>query len=328
MIEKMNAGANKMAKKLSRKCFVISFNVFFFICGIILLIVSGVVDSYLGGGSSYVRAFFAQEDAWLGIFNGLATIIISLVGIYAIQENYRNMLFFYIVSLILILCSQIGFANSLVIVSQKFSMQETLVSGALTRPSDAAINNLVLSAYVKCCTGCPVGCNNTLPGAYSPTQLPYCPGTSCESVGPCRSKSQDKCFNYFARGRGSGPIYVPTDVVDDSVCSWLSRFSYGTSPLVVPAVDGGCGFGDGRIFYQNLQAYVSSRSYGSAVGLIFLAVCEILILIVCMYIVFCAKHSVRSNDYYQSADSLNDGVLLQNPPLRMLAEQSNLPAQI
>jgi len=238
------------------------------------------------------------------------TIVISLVGVYAVQENLRNLLFVYVISLILIMCAQIAFANSLVLVSHKFAIQETVVSGSLVHLSDVTINNLAMSVYVKCCSGCPSGCNNSMPNSFSTQILPYCGDNQCEFVGPCASKTQDKCFNYFLNnGFFKRPVEVPTDLVDDSVCNLLSGLSYNSLPLVGFAVSGGCGYGDARIFHQNLADYVTSRSYGSSVVVVLLATTEIIVLLICMYIVFCAKHGLKD---YEQAPSDTEGVLLQS----------------
>jgi len=284
-------------------------NSFFVVCGLILLVIAGVVEGFFGGRQ--VRgAFFVQEDTPWGIAAGVLMLLTSLSGIYAVQNNLKHLLFVYVLGMILVLCLQVAFSKNLEALSKKFEIQERVVSGSMSRLSDIEINNVMFSVYTKCCTGCPSGCNNTNPDSFSPVVLPYCANSTCEFVPACESRKQDKCFNYFRMPPFPKPVVeVPPLAIDDTVCFVLSRLSYGSEALVGPVDQGGCGLGDARTFHYTLALYVSARTYGSAIAVGFLIAIEIMVLLVTMYLIFCAtRFTVRM----QEDDDLHHGVLLQS----------------
>jgi len=230
--------------------------------------------------------------------------IFSLVGIYAIREGLRNLLFCYLISLIIILILQIAFASSLYSLSSMFTFQQQVVSGALVDQSDITINNVVFSVYTQCCSGCPLGCNNPISGSYSDMVLPNCLNQTCNFIGACGSKTQDKCFNF--NGVPTDDRYIPPNDIALSVCTALSSLSYMGSPLVGPVSGGGCGYGDARLFHVNLALYMSSNMYGAAAVVAFLVALEVLSFLICIYIIFCVrKTSFKTSD----AGFQNEGYL-------------------
>jgi len=302
-------------RRPNRNCCLILFNTFFTICGVILLIIAGIVDSYFGGRTQIRGTFFVQDDTYWGIFAGILMILTSLSGIYAIQNQLKHLMFAYVLSMVLVLCLQMAFSNSLDGLSKKFEIQEKVASGALSHISDVEINNAVFSVYTKCCSGCPSGCNNTNPASFSPVVLPNCANSLCEFVGACESHLQDKCFNYFRLpGQFLRPnVELPPDAIDDSVCTVLSRLSYGSQALVGPVQQGGCGMGDARNFHLTLALYVSARTYGCAIAVGFLVAIELIVMLVSMYLVFCAKTiSISSRSVEDEEEAQHHGVLLQN----------------
>jgi hypothetical protein len=212
---------------------------------------------------------------------------------------------------VLVLILQIGSVVSMINFSQQIELQEKVPSGALTLASDVGINNAVFSLYTKCCSGCPMGCNNTNPNSYVPQTLQNCAGngTACQYVLACQSKQQDKCFNFFAPTRVGQPIVVqiPSDVIDSRLCGVMAGLSYGGYKLVGPVDQGGCGKGDPSMFHIIVSAYMSSRTMTAAIVIVVLICIEALVIPLCIYVVFFASRHNDPNAPHDDHNGLEHG---------------------
>lgn len=256
------------------------------------------------------ESFVLKRNAWLGMVVGMFTLCVALFGVWSVKKQKRHFLFCYLIMFIVVLLLQIASVASIMSFSQQIELSENVASGSLTSASDVGINNAVFSLYTKCCSGCPVGCNNTQVDAFNPGTLPNCLGKlPCQYVTPCVSRQQDKCFNFFVKTRpGPLQVVIPTDAIDTRLCTLMSRLSYGGRALVGPVDDGGCGQGDPSSFHIVVSAYMASRTLSAAILLIVLICIEALIVPVCFYVVFYARKSGEVADEHDGHHSLEEGI--------------------
>ena len=228
------------------------------VLALIVFITSVYATSQFASRSFFT--FVASNIAWLGIFASIVCLAGAICACIALRWNSRvcfamtalislGFIILQIASMVLLT----NFSNTLQIGSPG------VPSAMYTNPGDIVINNLAFSMYVKCCTGCPTGCNNTTPGAFSNVTLSYCafPNT-CASVGACNSPTQNNCFVHSSLGRLPRNFSIPTSYVNDYVCSSLQSMNLNGAALVGAASTGACGGGDPSQFLQNLSAYLKS----------------------------------------------------------------------
>jgi len=274
--------------------FLVALNCFTTLMGVSMLI-----------ASAYARAQF-RDDGWgslvssqsaasLGIATGLFTLVLSVVGCVGAAAKQKRMLCCYMCGLLIVLCFQIAaavtmtsYANTLGIRDERGANASSIM---LTFTPDIAINNAVLSVFLKCCSGCPDNvCNNPTPGSYFNGTLPYCANSTCSSVLPCSMTSRSKCLVY---PQAAVNITVPPLAIPSTLCDGLSRVWIGTpSHAIVGAVSqGSCGKGDPAAFLQDMDTFVGYSLDGVAAFFTFVAVIEGIALVAGMYLIFCAKQT-------------------------------------
>ena len=286
-----------MARRIERKMgramkFLVALNCFTTLMGISMLI-----------ASAYARAQF-RDDGWgslvssqgaasLGIATGLFTLVLSVVGCVGAAARQKRMLCCYMCGLLIVFSFQIAAAVTMSSYASTLSFRDergvNASSSNLMLTADIALNNAVLSVYVKCCSGCPNNvCNNPTPGSFFNGTLPYCSGnTTCTPISPCGTPNRQKCFVYPP---GTN-VTVPPLAIPDTLCSglgqiWLGKISHA---IVGPAFSGSCGAGDPVNFFQDMDTFVWYSLNGVAGFFTFVAVIEGLALIAGMYIIFCSK---------------------------------------
>jgi hypothetical protein len=275
--------------------FLLGLNCFITIMGVGVLIASGIARSQTRDDGWGTLLLNAQNASSLGIVTGLFTLGLSLIGCVGAAAKQKRMLCCYLFGLMIVLFFQIGAAVAMTNYANALQIRDergvSTASSLLTFPPDIAINNAAFSAFMKCCSGCPSGCNNTTPGSYVNATLPNCAGnTTCHLLTPCDVALEPKCFIY---PKGSANIQVPPLVIPDTLCSALGVIWVGTPshPIVGPADKGSCGKGDPIMFLQDMDTFVGDSLFGVAAFFTFVAVMEGLALLAGLYLLFCAKQS-------------------------------------
>lgn len=258
--------------------------------GVSMIIASSYARAQMSS-DSWGNLVNAQVAAGLGIATGLFTLVLSVFGCVGAAAKQKRMLCCYLCGLFIVLIFQIAAAGTMGLYANALSYRDergvNASSASLTFPPDVAVNNGVLSVFVKCCTGCPGAiCNNPTPNSFSNVTLPYCVGNNtCQTILPCGANSGRKCFVYPT---GQQPI-VPPVYVPDSLCSGLTSVWVGNRYVVGPAPQGSCGGGDPVQFMQDMDTIVGYSLDGVAGFFTFVAVIEGFALVAGLYLVFCAK---------------------------------------
>ena len=132
-------------------------------------------------------------------------------------------------------------------------------SGSLTDGDQVAFNNIFLSAYTGCCTGCPPGaCNATnVVQNKNDRWLANCLSNANGTVTP-QCQLSTFCTSTIDTGCYQQTDLVPTIKVIDA-CGTLESLKFnGTSPLVGPADQGSCGSGSPSSFTYRCAQYLLS----------------------------------------------------------------------
>ena len=211
--------------------------------------------------------------------------ITSFLGCYSARKNKKFLLAIYLCCVTMLMAILIGGTVSMMNYSGQFS--KTTPSGALTDQGEINVNNAVLSAFVRCCTGCMgigSGTNQCTNPPISPdfanyfaggTQLSgLCGATAAAPAGQCvvppacTSTTQDFCFNYPT---GTVLPMVPSTFTDKTVCTMLTGLSSNGHSIVGATSTGSCGGGQPKVFYSDIDGYFSPKMYFAAVLFIFIA---------------------------------------------------------
>ena len=273
------------------------------ILGLIVFIMAVTIRNSFDQWSALV----SMSSVWVGLFSGLLLMALSLLGCYAAKKNKKTYLCMYLVGLAVVLAIQIGAAVVFIAYSNSFKFGLTNPSSTLTARADVDLNNAVLSAYIKCCSGCPSGCNNPTTNSYYPGVHPYCyqrpapPGSAtqyivCDTPAACPSAGQASyCFKYLP----GDALMRPTTYVDQTVCTMLSGLSTGAGPLVGYVDKGGCGGGSSAQFFVNMDSYFSPKVYLVGVAFAIIALIQSSIFFLGIYIIMCSSKNVDDDDYVE-----------------------------
>jgi hypothetical protein len=261
------------------------FNIITAVLGLAFLCASLYAEGQTTGNGW--SAIVARNVAWVGVFASLLTMFASCVGCWAATTGRRNVLCCYLCFFTLIFAFQVAAAVSMSQYSKQLRVQDaSVLSGALVSQADVNIMNAVFSVYQKCCSGCPNNaCNNPQTGAFVNATNANCLQANCQYVtSVCQSTTQDKCWNFLGQ-----PPLLPPYVIEDQLCQAMSTLQLNGIKLVGPAQSGSCGGGDPKVFWTNLNMYVSGTVYGVAIFYIIVAFFESLILPAGIYVMFCTK---------------------------------------
>jgi hypothetical protein len=271
-----------------------------------VMAVLGIVVFSLG---VYVNQNFAQSwkslismnAVWIAIFGGIIMICIAVLGCYAAKKNQKAYLCIYLVCVLVIVILLVAAAATTVDYSGALKRVNGIASSTITTRTDADLNNAVLSAFVKCCSGCPSGCNNVGKDAYYPGVATFCynQGIPCDKAVACRSTGgtenppQDNCFVYLS----GDALVAPTHNIDQGLCSVMTGLKYGDLYLVGPAKTGGCGGGNIGQFKTNLEGYFTPKVYMVGVLLALIAVVQSTVIFVGVYVIlFVSKKDLEMGD--------------------------------
>jgi len=276
--------------------FLIGINCFTTVMGFAVLIASSYARSQMSS-DNWSGIISQQNAAALGIATGLFTLVLSLVGCVGAAARQKRMLCCYLLGLLIVLCFQIGSAVMMTNYATALQIRNesafTQSSSLLTSSADIAINNGAFSAFIQCCSGCPTGCNNTAPGAFTNATLSNCAGNNtCPIVQPCNGK-QSKCFVYPA---GRSNIVVPPINIPQTLCTALASVSVSNHYVVGQVKSGSCGGGNPAAFLQDMDTVLSTSLIGVASFFTFVAVIEGIALIAGIYLLFCAVQTKISDE--------------------------------
>jgi len=165
-------------------------------------------------------------------------------------------------------------------------------SSYLTNSQQITANNVVLSAWLKCCTGCDPkkvpACNNPDATSYYVVTLSNCNGTVvCQTAPICPSSGG--ATNCFVYPPGTVNQYRPSTNIDQSFCYLLSTISAAGSPIVGFADTGSCGGGDPGVFMTNISTYVGPKLYFVGVMFALITVIQSTVLFVGCFVLFCVS---------------------------------------
>ena len=232
------------------------------------------------------RTYLASNAAWAGILASILCAVCAANTFSALRRVSRRQLGCTLVVAVLLIAFQITAS----VITYDFAVQLNVgnpntPSGSYTSFKDIVINNFVYSIYQRCCSGCPVGCNNTSPGAYANYTLPNCapPLNECEVPQLCTGPTDNNCFVYPASHRYA--IRIPPLTVSTEVCDDLSYLTMRGIYIVGPANTGACGGGSPGVFLSVLADYVDSSMYGVAVVNIIVLVTLLSMIAFAVYII-------------------------------------------
>jgi hypothetical protein len=217
----------------------------------------------------------------LGVFAGMLTLLMSLVGCAAANSQSRPALCCYLCVFLTVWSIQIASSVGMVNYSLQLRVKDvTLPSSKMTDPIDVRIQNGAFTVYQRCCTGCPnLVCNNPQPDSWVNYTMPFCSGqkmSNCTLVAPCSLTIPDRCYQFFP----NDTVLVPPYPIDSSICNSMSglQFTSATTgqktPLIGPTDQGGCGGGDPKQFLRNLDKYLSDGLTAVAALMILVVVLE------------------------------------------------------
>lgn len=227
--------------------------------------------------------FTRGDFAWL-LVGGMIGMGVSILGCYGARNpvEHYNLLFcyFFFLSITLFfLC--IGFYLYRIFVKDLEAAADGDVESAFRLESAKEFNDLLLSVYTACCTGC----NQVILGRcvteIEPLVPDLCASVSVDGSGEC--SLQDLCDeDQLARNAGLNQgctinsAVVPSYEIGDNFCIFFSEFATdkGGNDIVGPAANGQCGGGDPKVFVDRVNEFIGKNyivivSFW-AIGIIFL----------------------------------------------------------
>jgi hypothetical protein len=249
-----------------------------------------------GGAIYYTTAldfgdYIDSTSIWVLGGVGLIMMLISGFGCCAAYKDSNKWLRIYACLLLVVFAIQIAGAYLVgVYINRLDSAANGPASSGIEGSVGESINNAVLSAYVRCCTGCmdigdeldvdvPGNCDNgdlidgsglsdlgerflIGSGNEDPTFEGNCAdngGIDC-FVGRCAQEagagSELNCFVWTGGDNAKNAIEVPTNSLSDALCDYLAdRDNKDGNALVGPMSDGSCGGGNATQFRIEVNKY-------------------------------------------------------------------------
>jgi hypothetical protein len=280
------------------------------------------------GAGIYVWATF-ESEGWntfidtyavmVGTFMGLGIFLISFLGCFAAYNRKKGLAMFYAVIVFILFVGQVVAAYLVQSMRGKVEDMSTYVASAgnieeaVTEASEIALNNAILSAYTRCCSGCAGGppegsnvCDNEYIlkeiGTGEPeagTELFPMITDNCHEDAPCQvvlECEEDTTSACYVRGDTPAEEgIVPSIIVDTGVCTALMNMkavhntTYATLDpphfLVNSTDNGGCGGGVPSVFYAEVSSYAASMLNWVMAFFIFMAVMQSLMVLMSLYFV-------------------------------------------
>lgn len=217
------------------------------------------------------------DFAWL-LVGGILGVFVSCMGCFGARDpvGKYNLLFcyFFMLSVILTFFS-VGYYLYRVFVLDLEAAAEGEVEGAFRLESAKEFNDLILSIYTVCCTGCPLiaggdcfaeleteiefdipTCDVVKVGDLNDADVP----NTCELVTVCDETQRD-----VNEGLDQGCILnsavVPSYDLGDNFCIFFSDFATDEdgNDIVAPVAEGGCGGGNPENFVTKVGEFAGKN---------------------------------------------------------------------
>jgi hypothetical protein len=255
----------------------------------------------------------------VGTFMGLGIFLISFLGCYAAYNRKKGLAMFYAMIVFLLFIGQVVAVYLIMSIQGRVNAMSTYVSStgrieeAVTEVSEIALNNAILSAYTRCCSGCgggPPEGPNTCTNQYildeietgesaTGTELFPMITNNCDDDAPCAvvvECAETTTTACYVRGDTVNTTgIVPSIIIDTGVCTALKNMkavhnvTHATLDpphfLVNSTDNGGCGGGDASVFYAEVSSYASSTLTWVGAFFIFMAVMQCLMVLMSLYFV-------------------------------------------
>lgn len=308
------AGREIMRKDSKARTALVYFSTMLFVFGILMFVVSGYAVSYFGGNGW--TALIGTGASYLGFIAGAFCIVSASFACAATYRQNRVLLCCSLLFSFIFFVVQCAAAAGMIAYSYTLHVGST-PSGSLTLITDVVTNNVMLSLFQKCCSGCPpnvVTCNNPTPGAFFNGTHPNCVApSSCSAPVPCTSMTQTNCYvwttEYLSRLTVNGQKLVPPVALTDDICATLGTLNSHGHKIVGPAYTGACGGGNPKNFMSQVAAYMEHVLGGVAVVFIIVAVVQGFLIGLSLYIIcrpMCTGKSGFEDDMTGLGQGLDD----------------------
>jgi len=261
----------------------------------------------------------------VAIFAGLFMMINSFLGCYAAYSERRDLLCWYLLSMVVLCALQVIAAVVMLNYAARFTGTFSVASSLLKEPGDIVLNNALMSVYSKCCSGC----NTDAIGQFTNGEVTTCPflssfgddfptqnngwtgsycnqtvqherhpslgGVSCESPAPCTGTNPQFCFNYPSTGIVKDFAYPPY-YVEPGFCLVLSTVKPFGKPLVGFPQDGGCGRGSVQEFVAGVTEYFVPTMRAAGVTFFVIFLFTGMAILAGVYIMCCGKGTMAGDD--------------------------------
>ena len=197
---------------------------------------------------------------------GVLVIMLSILGCVGAKRQSKPLLLCYGLVMLVLFILQVVATAQVFDFGYWFKDQTQLNS----LRQNAIFNNILLSTYTSCCSGCPKSgspCNQAQP--YFNFTLANCQGAGCKLVYPCNSTLASGCYVFDK----SEEVVIPAYPVDNSTCAALSSVVFNGAGIVGPVSKGSCGQGDPVKFANNIYMYVAGLAFSLGTAFAVFATC-------------------------------------------------------
>jgi len=248
----------------------------------------GVIGLSVVGRNTVQRHSFVSNNlrsfAEDGIAAGALCVCASAIALLAYYRRSFWLLAVAAVISVALIVLQIFVAIAALEYTEALGMaKRDLGSLSATSYGDVMINNAVLSAFIKCCSGCTSGCDNPDLSTFDNYTLPNCQAPSvCVEPVPCRQPTDQDCFilhdKLYRNNNGEQQVFIPTNLIEDFICTDLASLSLAGVPLVGPASQDSCGGGSPDQFLNDVMSYFKAESTPFFAAYISVAIVQMCIL--------------------------------------------------
>jgi len=270
---------------------IMFFNAITLLIGLIMI----AAAAYVWVGFSKYDALISMTAIYAGLAGGIIITLVSLAGFYGAYADKRAILFLYLIFVALVFGLQIAAAVIFAQYQGQIAKTSSIPTDEIVDTFSISANNMMLSTYTTCCSGCGPNVCNVEPAV--PEDGPFC---SYNATEPAQCIYVYNCPVGEVCYVNSTSTTIPVFSIDVSVCTGLKQLAYvnGTksSPIVGPFIGNdkdSCGKGDPLLFRTLLYGFANSVFDYSVIIFGVLAGVQGLILIAGIYIICFAKKSMK-----------------------------------